>query len=156
MSSLSYCTLDDAFNTSSLKKKKKSKKAEYRLLERGADIDIDRPGAMPANINNANTIPFTFEQNDNYMKIQDENRQKAMDKIPNETHKDLNQKSIDFMNTIQKQIANLTEQVNNIKTTQPVQSSQNVQPSQDVYEGYTNSNKKSIMRFDNDQFNELL
>ena len=55
------------------------------------------------------------------------------------------------MNTIQKQIVNLTEQVNNLKTTQPVQ------PSQDVYEPFINkTNFKNTMRFDNDQFNELL
>ena len=126
MSTLSYCNLDDAFNSSTIKKKKKaSKKAEYKILERGADIDIDRPGSMPANVNNANTIPFTFEQNDNYMKIQDENRQKAMDEIPNEKQKDLNQISIDFMNNIQQQIVNLAEQVNNLKTTNDVTPSQN-------------------------------
>ena len=153
MSTLSYCNLDDAFNSSTMKKKKKSKKAEYKILERGADIDIDRPGAMPANINNANTIPFTYEQNDNYMKLQDENRQKAMDEIPNKRQNDLNQTSIDFMNTIQQQIVNLAEQVNNLKTTQNVDPSHN-----NVVEAYANKThpNKPIMRFDNDQFNELL
>ena len=153
MSTLSYCNLDDAFNSSTMKKKKKSKKAEYKILERGADIDIDRPGAMPANINNAKTIPFTYQQNDNYMKLQDENRQKAMDEMPNERHNDLNQKSIDFMNTIQQQIVNLAEQVNNLKTTQKVDPSHN-----NVVEPYTNKTypNKPRMRFDNDQFNELL
>ena len=154
MSTLSYCNLDDAFNSSTMKKKKKSKKAEYKLLERGADIDIDRPGAMPANINNANTIPFTYEQNDNYMKLQDENRQKAMDEIPNEKQKDLNQISIDFMNNIQQQIVNLAEQVNNLKAPQNVNPSQN----SNTVESFTNNTypNKNTMRFDNDQFNELL
>ena len=157
MSTLSYCNLDDAFNSSTMKKKKKgSKKAEYKILERGADIDIDRPGAMPANVNNAKTIPFTYEQNDNYMKIQDNeklNKEKARDELPNNTNHDLNQKSIDFMNTIQQQISNLTEQVNNLKTTQKVDPSHN-----NVVEAYTNKTypNKPRMRFDNDQFNELL
>ena len=127
------------------------------LLERGADIDIDRPGAMPANINNSNAIPFTYEQNKNYMKIQDENnlnQLKARDELPNNTNHDLNQKSIDFMNTIQQQISNLTEQVNNLKTTQDVKPSQN----SNTIETYTNNTypNKNRMRFDNDQFNELL
>ena len=168
MSTLSYCTLEDAFNNSTIKKKKKSRKSEYdRILQRGSDIDItnndiDRPGAMPSNctnMNEINALPFTYDTNNKYAKLREQTNleeQKARDQVPNEIHNKKNEESMNFMKQIQTQILKLTEEVKNLKEKPPVV--QEIQNNK-VKEGFANYQSafpRKSMTFNNDQFNELL
>ena len=96
MSTLGFCNLDEAFNNSTIKKKKKSRKSDIdKILQRGSEIDIvkndvDRPGAMPINSTNMDEIkalPFTYDANNKYAQLQEQDNlaeQKARDQEPNE------------------------------------------------------------------------
>ena len=168
MSTLGFCNLDEAFNDSTIKKKKKTRKSDIdKILQRGSEIDIarndvDRPGAMPINSTNMEEIkvlPFTYDENNKYAKLQEQDNlaeQRARDQEPNEKQKKKNEEAMDFMKQIQTQILKLTEEVKNLKEKPPV-----IQEIQDnkVKEGFANYQSafpRKSMTFDNDQFNELL
>ena len=168
MSTLGFCNLDEAFNNSTIKKKKKSRKSDIdKILQRGSEIDIarndvDRPGAMPINSTNMEEIkalPFTYDANNKYAKLQEEDNlaeQKARDQEPNEIQHKKNEEAMDFMKQIQTQIFKLTEEVKNLKEKPPVV--QEIQNNK-VGEGFANYESafpRKSMTFDNDQFNELL
>ena len=168
MGSLGYCNLDEAFNNTTIKKKKKSRKSDIdKILQRGSEIDIvhsdvDRPGAMPINSTNMDEVkalPFTYDANNKYMKLVEQDKlveQKARDQEPNEIQHTKNEEAMDFMKQIQTQIFKLTEEVKNLKEKPPVV--QEIQNNK-VGEGYANyqsSFPRRSMTFDNDQFNELL
>ena len=168
MSSLGFCNLDEAFNNSTIKKKKKPRKSDLdKILQRGSDIDVarndvDRPGAMPINSTNmdeVNALPFTYDANNKYAKLQEQDNlaeQRARDQEPNEVQKKQNDDSMNFMKDIQTQIFKLTEEVKNLKEKPPVV--QEIQNNK-VGEGFANYESafpRKSMTFDNDQFNELL
>ena len=118
MSTLGFCNLDEAFNNSTIKKKKKSRKSDIdKILQRGSEIDIarndvDRPGAMPINSTNmdeVNALPFTYDANNKYAKLQEQDNlaeQRARDQEPNEIQHKKNEEAMDFMKQIQTQIRN--------------------------------------------------
>ena len=171
MSSLAYCSLDEAF--SSVKKKiKKGKTNDKKLIDkilgRGEEVDqaildIDRselPVRNSIDIDKLNAIPFSYNENDKFVKIrQDESliKQKARDQEPNEWQAKQNDESKKIFEEIQLQILNLTKEIKELKNTpndEPNDEPNNV-------EGYVNYNidtnkMKRNITFDNDQFNELL
>ena len=132
MSTLGYCNLEEAFNNSTIKKRKKSRKSDIdKILQRGSEIDIvrndvDRPGAMPSNSTNMDeikTLPFTYDANNKYAKFREQTNleeQKARDQEPNEIQDKKNAESMNFMKQIQTQILKLTEEVKNLKEKPPV------------------------------------
>ena len=169
MSSLGYCSLDEAF--SSVKKKiKKSKNKDRNMIDkilgRGEEVDhaisdIDRselPVRNCADIDELNAIPFIYNENDKFVKIrQDESliKQKARDQEPNEWQAKQNDESKKIFEEIQLQILNLTKEIKELKVTPK----EEVKPNN--IEGYVNYNidtnkLKRNITFDNDQFNELL
>ena len=170
MSSLGYCSLDEAF--SSVKKKiKKGKTKDKNLLDkilgRGEELDqaisdIDRselPVRNSIDIDKLNAIPFSYNENDKFVKIrQDESliKQKARDQEPNEWQKEQNNESKKIFEDIQLQIFNLTKEIKELKNIPK----EKVEPNN--VEGYVNYNidtnkiKRRNITFDNDQFNELL
>ena len=168
MSTLGFCNLEEAFNNSTIKKKKKTRKSDIdKILQRGSEIDIarndvDRPGAMPINSTNMDEIkalPFTYDVNNKYAKLQEQDNlaeQRARDQEPNEIQHKKNEEAMDFMKQIQTQIFKLTEEVKNLKEKPPVV--QEIQNNK-VKEGFANYQSafpRKSMTFDNDQFNELL
>ena len=167
MSTLGFCNLDEAFNNSTIKKKKKSRKSDVNKILGDSEIDItrndvDRPGAMPINSTNMDEIkalPFTYDANNKYAKLQEQDNlaeQRARDQEPNEIQHKKNEEAMDFMKQIQTQIFKLTEEVKNLKEKPPVV--QEIQNNK-VKEGFANYQSafpRKSMTFDNDQFNELL
>ena len=170
MSSLGYCSLDEAF--SSVKKKiKKSKNKDKNMIDkilgRGEEIDealidVDRseiPVRNSTDIDKLNALPYSYNENDKYVKIrQDESlvQQKARDQEPNEWQAKQNDESKKIFEEIQLQILNLTKEIKELKSGELKETDK---PSN--IEGYVNYNidtnkiKRNIT-FDNDQFNELL
>ena len=171
MSSLEYCSLEEAFP--SIKKKiRKSKTRDKtmidKILGRGEELDqaitdIDRselPIRNCTDINELNAIPFSYNENDKYVRIkQDESliKQKAKDQEPNEWQAKQNDESKKIFEEIQLQIFNLTKEIKELNNTP--KEKENDKPNN--IEGYVNYNidtnkiKRNIT-FDNDQFNELL
>ena len=171
MSSLSYCSLDEAF--SSVKKKiKKSKNKDKNMIDKilgrseeidEALIDVDRseiPVRNSTDIAKLNALPFSYSENDKYVKIkQDESlvQQKARDQEPNEWQAKQNDESKKIFEEIQLQILNLTKEIKELKSGELKETDK----PDDKIEGYVNYNidtnkiKRNIT-FDNDQFNELL
>ena len=109
MSSLSYCSLDEAFSTKKKirKSKNKDKNMIDKILGRGEEIDqtvldVDRseiPVRNSTDIDKLNAIPFSYNENDKFVKIrQDESliKQKARDQEPNEWQKEQNNESLSF------------------------------------------------------------
>ena len=168
MNTLSYCNLDEAFNNSTIKKKKKSRKNDIdKILQRGSEIDIvrndvDRPGAMPINSTNMdeiNALPFTYDANNKYAKLQEQDNlaeQKARDQEPNEIQHKKNEEAMDFMKQIQTQIFKLTEEVKNLKEKPPVVQDIGDNKVKEGFANYQSAFPRKSMTFDNDQFNELL
>ena len=94
MSTLGFCELDQAFN-STIKRKKRSSKSrkldiEDELIQRG-DIyvrDVDRPNLSNSlDSETVNALPFTYEQNEQYAKLRQEQKleqQHNRDEKPNQ------------------------------------------------------------------------
>ena len=178
MSSLAYSSLDEAFSSvdSSVRKKtKKNKNKDKNLIDkilgRGEEvdqtnIDIDRstlPVRNSANIDELNALPFSYNENDKFVKIRQEDsliKQKASDQEPNEWQKDQNNESKKIFEEIQLQIFNLTKEIKELKN-KPKENDNLENNIPNNVEGYVNYNidtnkiKRNIT-FDNDQFNELL
>ena len=168
MSSLGFCNLDEAFNNSTIKKKKKPRKSDLdKILQRGSDIDVarndvDRPGAMPINSTNmdeVNALPFTYDANNKYAKLQEQDNlaeQRARDQEPNEVQKKQNDDSMNFMKDIQTQIFKLTQKVEELSNIKPEEKPYKIDDKIEGYANYDSPPRRQSMTFDNDQFNELL
>tara|TARA_Y100000593_G_C4223720_1_gene293299 strand:- start:42 stop:620 length:579 start_codon:yes stop_codon:yes gene_type:complete len=168
MSTLGFCNLEEAFNNSTIKKKKKSRKYDMdKILQRGSDIDItnndiDRPGEIPSNCTNTeeiNALPFTYDANNKYAKLREQTNlaeQRARDQEPNEIQHKKNEEAMDFMKQIQTQIFKLTEEVKNLKEKPPVVQDIGDNKVREGFANYQSAFPRKNMTFDNDQFNELL
>ena len=175
MSTLGFCNLDEAFNTSSSLSKKKKKHSRRtindetmdKILGRGKEIDTDiLPGeprpSLSTDMNYVNSIADTYDKNSLFVQKRQEellSKEKNKDLKPNEWQDQKNDESKKVMDELKMQILDLTNVVNGLaKSIQ--------KPSEKEYlkEGFANYNTdtnivnrlKSGITFDNDQFNELL
>ena len=164
MSSLGFCSLDEAYNKSNtFKKKSKKLKNVDRILERGSEIDMGgRLLRNSTNTEEVNKIPLTYNNNNEYVKLKEKvdlMEQHNRDKKPNEWQNRENENSKKFFEDIQTQIFKLTQEVKELKDYKPTDEKY-VQDNK--IEGYVNYNidknllPKRNITFDNDQFNELL
>ena len=180
MSTLGFCNLDEAFNTSSSLSKKKKKHSRRtindetmdKILGRGKEIDTDilpgesRPGesrpGLSTDMNYVNSLADTYDKNSLFVqKRQGEllSKEKNKDSKPNEWQNQKNDESKKVMDELKMQILDLTNVVNGL-----VKSIQAPSEKESLKEGFANYNTdtnivnrfKSGITFDNDQFNELL
>jgi len=184
MSSLGFCNLDEAFNTSSkLKKKGKGRYNKMdnkiddnmmkQILSRGEELGNSLPGEerpkMSTDMDYVNSLAETYDNNSLFV----QNKQKELlsesnrDAEPNKIQKEENLNSKKEMEEMRMNILELSNVVkdlaNNINKP-PVIPQVEDKPKEDIKEGYTNyninpdtvQNFKSKITFDNDQFNELL
>ena len=133
MSSLGYCNLDEAFNTSSKLKKKGKKYSKIptdddtmdKILGRSKEVEIGvLPGEPRPNLSTnseyVRSISDTYDQNSLFLKEKDKEsltRQKAKDQEPNEWQKEQNNESKKIFEEIQLQIFNLTKEIKELKNT---------------------------------------
>jgi len=178
MSSLGFCNLDEAFNTSSkLKKKGKNRYSKVndkmddnimeKILGRGKELENDvSPGEvwpkMSTDMDYVNSLAETYDENSLFVK----NRQKESlalnrDSEPNKIQNAENLNSKNEMEELRMKILDLTNLVTGLTKTIKEPIEQKVEP--DIKEGYVNYNIdqginkfKNKITFDNDQFNELL
>ena len=178
MSSLGFCNLDEAFNTSSkLKKKGKNRYSKVddkiddnimeKILGRGKELEDDvLPGEsrpkMSTDMDYVNSLAETYDNNNLFVK----NRQKESlalnrDSEPNKIQTAENLNSKNEMEELRMKILDLTNLVTGLTKTIKEPIEQKVEP--DIKEGYVNYNIdqginkfKNKITFDNDQFNELL
>ena len=155
MTSLGFCELDQAFN-STIKRKKKSNKSrklniEDELNQRG---DIDR-----INLSNSldgetvNALPFTYEQNEQYMKLREQQQlkqQQSRDQKPNEIQVTMNQKFDEMVRSFESRIVKL-EEFYERKINEILENNRSDRKERKI-EPFT-VNKPTL---NNDQFNELL
>ena len=185
MSTLGFCNLDEAFNTSaslSKKKKKYSRKTINdetmdKILGRGREIDTGvlpgepRPSEQRSNLSTdmdyVNSIADTYDKNSLFVQKRQEellSKEKNKDLEPNKIqNSEKNEESKKEMDELKMQISDLSKIVGDLAKT--IQGPKEIQDSPEVIkEGYTNYNIdsnivnkfKSGITFDNDQFNELL
>ena len=186
MSTLGFCNLDEAFNTSAKLNKKKKKFTRRNLdddtmdkiLGRGKEIDTGilpgeaRPGEarpmdkLSTNSDYVNSLADTYDQNSLFVQKRQEellSKEKNRDSEPNEWQEQQNKKSKSEMDELRLQISSLSKIVGDLAKT--IQAPKEIEPpKRDIKEGYTNynidpnivQNFKSKITFDNDQFNELL
>ena len=186
MSTLGFCNLDEAFNTSSSLSKKKKKHSRRtindetmdKILGRGKEIDTGilpgetRPGGprpmdkLSTNSDYVNSLADTYDQNSLFVQKRQEellSKEKNRDSEPNEWQEQQNKKSKSEMDELRLQISSLSKIVGDLAKT--IQAPKEIEPpKRDIKEGYTNynvdpniiQNFKSKITFDNDQFNELL
>jgi len=175
MSTLGFCNLDEAFNTSSSLSKKKKKHSRRtindetmdKILGRGKEIDTGilpgepRPG-LSTDMNYVNSIADTYDKNSLFVQKRQEellSKEKNKDLKPNEWQNQKNDESKKVMDELKMQILDLTNVVNGL-----VKSIQAPSEKESLKEGFANYNTdtnivnrfKSGITFDNDQFNELL
>ena len=180
MSTLGFCNLDEAFNTSSSLSKKKKKHSRRtindetmdKILGRGKEIDTGilpgepRPGesrpGLSTDMNYVNSLADTYDQNSLFVQKRQEellSKEKNKDLKPNEWQNQKNDESKKVMDELKMQILDLTNVVNGL-----VKSIQAPSEKESLKEGFANYNTdtnivnrlKSGITFDNDQFNELL
>ena len=175
MSTLGFCNLDEAFNTSSCLSKKKKKHSRRtmndetmdKILGRGKEIDTDiLPGeprpSLSTDMNYVNSIADTYDKNSLFVQKRQEellSKEKNKDLEPNEWQNQKNDESKKVMDELKMQILDLTNVVNGL-----VKSIQKPSEKESLKEGFANYNTdtntinrlKSGITFDNDQFNELL
>ena len=175
MSTLGFCNLDEAFNTSSSLSKKKKKHSRRtmndetmdKILGRGKEIDTDiLPGeprpSLSTDMNYVNSLADTYDQNSLFVQKRQEellSKEKNKDSKPNEWQNQKNDESKKVMDELKMQILDLTNVVNGL-----VKSIQVPSEKESLKEGFANYNTdtnivnrfKSGITFDNDQFNELL
>ena len=161
MSTLGFCNLDEAFNTSSSLSKKKKKHSRRtindetmdKILGRGKEIDTGilpgepRPGesrpGLSTDMNYVNSLADTYDKNSLFVQKRQEellSKEKNKDLKPNEWQNQKNDES------------------------KKVKSIQAPSEKESLKEGFANYNTdtnivnrfKSGITFDNDQFNELL
>ena len=175
MSTLGFCNLDEAFNTSSSLSKKKKKHSRRtmndetmdKILGRGKEIDTDiLPGeprpSLSTDMNYVNSIADTYDKNSLFVQKRQEellSKEKNKDLKPNEWQNQKNDESKKVMDELKMQILDLTNVVNGL-----VKSIQKPSEKEYLKEGFANYNTdtntinrlKGGITFDNDQFNELL
>ena len=182
MSTLGFCNLDEAFNTSSSLSKKKKKHSRRtindetmdKILGRGKEIDTGilpgetRPGGprpmdkLSTNSDYVNSLADTYDKNSLFVQKRQEellSKEKNKDLKPNEWQNQKNDESKKVMDELKMQILDLTNVVNGL-----VKSIQAPSEKESLKEGFANYNTdtnivnrfKSGITFDNDQFNELL
>ena len=185
MSSLNFCPLEDAFNSSSkLKKKGKGRYAKVddkiddatleKILNRGREMEMDvKPGEprpkMSTDMDYVNSIADTYDKNSLFVK----NREKDLlseinrDAIPNDIQNTKNAESRKEMEGMRMEILELSNIVKDLAKSIHKPDVEKPEPQvkePKVKEGYVNYNIdsdmvnkfKSKITFDNDQFNELL
>ena len=180
MSTLGFCNLDEAFNTSSGLSKKKKKHSRRtindetmdKILGRGKEIDTgilpgesrsgeSRP-SLSTDMNYVNSLADTYDKNSLFVQKRQEellSKEKNKDSEPNEWQDKKNKESKSEMDELKMQILDLTNVVNCL-----VKSIQAPSEKESLKEGFANYNTdtnivnrfKSGITFDNDQFNELL
>ena len=180
MSTLGFCNLDEAFNTSSSLSKKKKKHARTtindetmdKILGRGKEIDTGilpgepRPGesrpGLSTDMNYVNSLADTYDKNSLFVQERQKellSKEKNKDSKPNEWQNQKKDESKKVMDELKMQILDLTNVVNGL-----VKSIQAPSEKESLKEGFANYNTdtnivnrlKSGITFDNDQFNELL
>lgn len=182
MSSLNFCSLEDAFNSNSkLKKKGKGRYAKVdnkiddatleKILNRGREVETDvKPGEprpkMSTDMDYVNSIADTYDKNSLFVK----NREKDLlseinrDAKPNDIQNEKNTESRKEMEGMRMEILELSNIVKDLAQSIHKPNVQKPEPKEDIKEGYVNYNIdsnmvnkfKSKITFDNDQFNELL
>ena len=184
MSSLNFCSLEDAFNnnTTKLKKKGKSRYAKVddkiddttleKILSRGREIETDvKPGEsrpkMSTDMDYVNSIADTYDENSLFV----QNREKDLlseinrDAKPNDIQNTKNMESKKEMEEMRMNILELSKAVKDLaKNINKPDVEKQPEVREDIKEGYVNynidsnivKNFKSKITFDNDQFNELL
>ena len=180
MSSLNFCSLEDAFNknTTKLKKKGKSRYAKVddkiddttleKILNRGREIETDvkqgesRP-KMSTDMDYVNSIADTYDKNSLFVQNREKDLLSEMnrDAVPNDIQNTKNMESKKEMEEMRMNILELSKAVKDLaeNINKP-----NVEKQPDVKEEYVNynidsnivKNFKNKITFDNDQFNELL
>ena len=160
MSTLGFCEINQAFN-SSFKRKKKSGKSrkldiEDELIQRG-DIyvpEVDRPNLSNSlDTETVNALPFTYEQNEKYAQLRQQQQlqqQQSLDQIPNQMQVDMNKKFDEMVREFESRIVKLEDFYERkireiLDNNKAEKQSRNIEP-------FT-LNKPT---FNNDQFNELL
>ena len=185
MSTLGFCNLDEAFNTSSSLSKKKKKHSRRtindetmdKILGRGKEIDtgILPGGPLPGepmpnetisklstDSDYVNSLADTYDKNSLFVQERQKellSKEKNKDLKPNEWQNQKNDESKKVMDELKMQILDLTNIVNGL-----VKSIQEPSEKESLKEGFANYNTdtnivnrfKSGITFDNDQFNELL
>ena len=182
MSTLGFCNLDEAFNTTAKLNKKKKKFTRKNLdddtviekiLGRGKEIDTGiLPGEprpmdkLSTNSEYVNSLAETYDQNSLFVQKRQEellSKEGNKDAEPNDIQREKNEESKKEMDELKMQILDLSKVVGDLAKT--IQAPKEVEtPKKDIKEGYTNynidpnivQNFKSKITFDNDQFNELL
>ena len=185
MSSLNFCSLEDAFNnnTTKLKKKGKSRYAKVddkiddstleKILNRGREIETDvKPGEsrpkMSTDMDYVNSIADTYDENSLFV----QNREKDLlseinrDAKPNDIQNTKNMESKKEMEEMRMNILELSKAVKDLaeNINKPDVEPEVRESKPDIKEGYVNynidsnivKNFKNKITFDNDQFNELL
>ena len=180
MSSLNFCSLEDAFNnnTTKLKKKGKSRYAKVddkiddttleKILNRGREIETDvkqgesRP-KMSTDMDYVNSIADTYDKNSLFVQNREKDLLSEMnrDAKPNDVQNTKNMESKKEMEEMRMNILELSKAVKDLaeNINKP-----DVEKPPDIKEGYVNynidsnivKNFKNKITFDNDQFNELL
>ena len=160
MSSLSFCSLDQAFNDASSDNKKEKKKKKFKNdnlnplsrtfvnNNRSSNSIVEKPSIdMMPNPPTPEYATITQVQRSN--EPPPVHRDIPRDMPPNNLQNSLNNESIQLFKNMQEQILVLTNELNNIKNSS---NSSFKDERKSIVEGF---NSKSIT-FDNDQFNELL
>ena len=160
MSTLGFCELDQAFN-STIKRKKRSSKSrklniEVELIQRG-DIyvrDVDRPNLSNSlDSETVNALPFTYEKNEQYAKLRQEQKleqQHNRDEKPNQMQFDMNAKFDQMVRDFESRIVKLEEFYE--RKIREILENNRIEKESRKIEPFT-VNKPT---FNNDQFNELL
>jgi hypothetical protein len=161
MSTLGFCELDQAFN-STIKRKKKSSKSrkldiEDELIQRD-DIhvrDVDRPNLSNSlDRETVNALPYTYEQNEQFAKLRQEQKleqQHNRDEKPNQMQFDMNRKFDEMVRSFESRIVKL-EEFYERKIQEILENNRADHKEPRKIEPFT-VNKPT---FNNDQFNELL
>ena len=165
MSTLGFCNLDEAFNTSSSLSKKKKKHSRRtindetmdKILGRGKEIDTGilpggplpgepRPNETISKLSTdsdyVNSLADTYDKNSLFVQKRQEellSKEKNKDLKPNEWQDQKNNESKREMDELKLQISDLSRVVGDLAKT--IQAPKEIQPpKRDIKEGYTNYN----------------
>jgi len=184
MSSLNFCSLEDAFNnnTTKLKKKGKSRYAKVddkiddatleKILSRGREMETDvKPGEprpkMSTDMDYVNSIADTYDKNSLFVQNREKDLLSEMnrDAKPNDIQNTKNMESKKEMEEMRMNILELSKAVKDLaENINKPNVEKQPEVREDIKEGYVNynidsnivKNFKNKITFDNDQFNELL
>ena len=184
MSSLNFCSLEDAFNnnTTKLKKKGKSRYAKVddkiddvtleKILNRGREMETDvKPGEprpkMSTDMDYVNSIADTYDKNSLFVQNREKDLLSEMnrDAVPNDIQNTKNMESKKEMEEMRMNILELSKAVKDLaENINKPNVEKQPEVREDIKEGYVNynidsnivKNFKNKITFDNDQCNELL